>query len=85
MRGDRVRLLAHRARAERPGLRHDPPPIPARRIQGAFDYYRAYPEEIDQAIAENDSWTYERLKESLPQLERFSVELDDDDDDIAVG
>ena len=59
-------------------------PIPARRIQGAFDYYRAYPEEIDRALAENDSWTYERMKEVLPQLERFSVELDDDDD-IAVG
>jgi hypothetical protein len=57
-------------------------PIPAQRIQGAFDYYRAYPEEIDRALAENDSWTYERLKESLPGLERFSVELDDEDDDI---
>ncbi|HZO33220.1 MAG TPA: ribbon-helix-helix protein, CopG family [Chloroflexota bacterium] len=59
-------------------------PIPAHRIRNAFDYYRAYSEEIDQVIAENDSWTYERLKESLPQLERFSVELDEDGD-IAVG
>lgn len=59
-------------------------PIPAHRIQGAFDYYRAFPEEIDRALAENDSWTYERLKESLPQLERVFVELDEDDD-IAVS
>lgn len=54
------------------------------RIEAAFNYYRAYPDESDQAIAENDSWTYERLKESLPQLERSSVDLDEDDD-IAVG
>ena len=59
-------------------------PIPAHRIQNAFDYYLAYPEEIDRALAENDSWTYERMKESLPQLERFSVERDEDDD-IAVS
>lgn len=59
-------------------------PIPAHRIQNAFDYYRAYPEEIDRALAENDSWTYERLKESLPQLELISIDLDEDDD-IAVG
>lgn len=58
-------------------------PIPAHRIQGAFDYYRAYPEEIDLALAENDSWTYERLKQVLPQLERFSVRLDlEDGEDV---
>jgi Ribbon-helix-helix protein, copG family len=50
------------------------------RIEAAFNYYRAYPEEIDRAVAENDSWTYERMKESLPQLERFPVDLDEDDD-----
>lgn len=53
------------------------------RIEAAFRYYRAYPEEIDQAIAENDSWTYERMKQTLPQLERFSVELDRDEDIVA--
>lgn len=58
--------------------------VASHRIEAAFNYYRAYPDESDRAIAENDSWTYERMKESLPQLERFSVELDDDDD-IAVG
>ena len=58
-------------------------PIPSYRIQGAFDYYRAYPDEIDRALAENDSWTYERLKQSLPNLERFSVDLDRDEDNVA--
>jgi hypothetical protein len=53
------------------------------RIEAAFKYYRAYQEEIDQAVAENDSWTYERMKQSLPQLERFSVELDRDEDNVA--
>ena len=54
------------------------------RIEAAFNYYRAYPEEIDQAVAENDSWTYERMKESLPELERFSVDLDDEDNDVVL-
>jgi hypothetical protein len=59
-------------------------PIPARRIQGAFDYYRAYPEEIDRAIAENDSWTYERMKEVLPQLNLISVQLDPEDGEVVL-
>jgi len=54
------------------------------RIEAAFNYYRAHAEEIDRSVAENDSWTYERMKQSLPQLERVSIELDEDDD-IAVG
>ena len=54
-------------------------PIPAHRIRNAFDYYRAYPDEIDQAIAENDSWTYERMKQVLPQLNLISVRLDPED------
>jgi hypothetical protein len=54
-------------------------PIPPHRIQGAFDYYRAYPEEIDRVIAENDSWTYERMKQVLPQLNLISVRLAPED------
>jgi hypothetical protein len=57
-------------------------PIPAHRIQAAFNYYRVYPEEIDQVIAENDAWTYDRIKQVLPQIERFTVELDPDDDEV---
>jgi hypothetical protein len=59
-------------------------PIPVHRIQGAFDYYRAYPEEIDRAFAENDSWTFERLKQVHPQINRISVDLGPDDDDIVI-
>ena len=49
------------------------------RIEAAFNYYRAYPEESDRAIAENDSWTYERMKQVLPQLNLISVRLDPED------
>lgn len=56
--------------------------LPPHRIQAAFDYYRTYPEEIDRPIAENRSWTYERLKRVLPQLKRSSVHLDSEDDDV---
>jgi hypothetical protein len=56
--------------------------LPAYRIQAAFNYYEAYPEEIDRPIAENRSWTYERIKQILPQIERFTVELDPDDDEV---
>ena len=59
-------------------------PIPAHRIRGAFDYYRAYPKEIERAIAENDSWTYERLKEVLPNLNRVSVRLNPEDGEVVL-
>jgi hypothetical protein len=55
--------------------------LPPHRIQAAIDYYRAFPDEIDRPIAENRSWTYERLKQVLPQLVRVSVQLDPDDND----
>jgi hypothetical protein len=58
-------------------------PIPAHRIQGAFDYYRAYPDEIDRALAENDAWTFERIKQVHPQINRISVEWDPDDDELS--
>ena len=41
-------------------------------VQSAFAYYAAYPEEIDQAIAENNVG-YERLKQMLPGLERITL------------
>jgi hypothetical protein len=37
-------------------------------VLAGFSYYAAYPEEIDQALAENDMG-YERLKALLPNLE----------------
>jgi hypothetical protein len=42
-------------------------------VQAAFNYYEAYPEEIDQALQENDAG-YERLKERLPSLQRIPVD-----------
>jgi hypothetical protein len=53
-------------------------PIPVHRIEGALNYYRAYPEEIDRALAENRSWTYERLKQVLPQMGRTSIPRESD-------
>jgi len=57
-------------------------PIPARRIQGAFDYYRAYSEEIDRAIAENEAITFEDIKRLLPHANLITVELDPEDAEL---
>ena len=59
-------------------------PIPAYRIESAFNYYRAYPEEIDAVIAENESWTYERLKKVLPNIGLTTVHIDPDEADKLV-
>jgi uncharacterized protein (DUF433 family) len=40
--------------------------------ESALQYYKFYPQEIDQAIEENHVG-YERLKQMFPQMERFSV------------
>jgi hypothetical protein len=56
--------------------------FPVYRIEAAFSYYRAYPEEIDRVIADNDAWTFERIKQVLPQIERITVELGLDGDDV---
>jgi hypothetical protein len=58
--------------------------FPADRIEAAFNYYRAYPEESDRIIADNRSWTYERLKQVLPQLNLITIHLDQDVDDQSV-
>jgi hypothetical protein len=54
-------------------------PIPAHRIRGAFDYYRAYPEDIDRALAENRAITFEDLKRMQPGITRFTVEREPED------
>jgi hypothetical protein len=43
-----------------------------------FNYYEVYSEEIDRAIEENDSWTYEKMKRILPNLGLIEVNLDDE-------
>jgi len=47
--------------------------FPIHRIKAAFHYYEAYPQEIDQAIADNNSVTFDTLKRLLPQLEAISI------------
>jgi hypothetical protein len=41
---------------------------PVWRVLAGFHYYEAFPEEIDAAIAENQSMGYEKLKRLFPQL-----------------
>jgi uncharacterized protein YpiB (UPF0302 family) len=36
-------------------------------------YAEAFPEEIDEALAENDATGFEALKRMLPQAEQFAV------------
>jgi uncharacterized protein (DUF433 family) len=49
--------------------------LPAWKVQAALHYYEAFPAEIDAAIAEARSMTFEKLKRKLPQLERQEVSL----------
>ena len=44
-------------------------------VQSGLHYYENYPEEIDQALEENDLG-YERLKALLPNLQLISVPVD---------
>lgn len=47
--------------------------FPLHRVKSAFYYYEAYPQEIDQAIGDNDAMTFDKLKRLLPQLEAISI------------
>lgn len=49
--------------------------LPTWRAQAAFHYYEAFPQEIDDAIAETRSQTFDALKRKLPKLERQMVEV----------
>jgi hypothetical protein len=49
--------------------------FPVWKIQAAIHYYEAFPDEIDNAIEEVRSMTFEKLKRLLPQLERHEVPL----------
>lgn len=52
--------------AQHLGLTHE-------QVESAFQYYSAYPEEIDAALEENDSLDYDTLKRRLPGLSLFEV------------
>jgi len=44
---------------------------PEAKVQAAVNYAKAFPEEIDGALAENDAFGFEALKRMLPQAEEF--------------
>jgi uncharacterized protein (DUF433 family) len=46
---------------------------PQARVQAAFNYARAFPDEIDTALAENDSMDFQSLSRMLPQAREFIV------------
>lgn len=47
--------------------------FPIHRVKAAFHYYEAHPQEIDQAIADNNAVTFDTLKRLLPQLEAIAI------------
>ncbi len=44
---------------------------PEAKVQAAFNYARAFPEEIEQAIADQDAADFESLAKVLPQAKEF--------------
>jgi hypothetical protein len=46
---------------------------PDGRVQAAFNYARAFPDEIEAALAENSAVDFEALSRALPQTEEFIV------------
>lgn len=50
--------------------------LPVWKVQAALHYYEAFPEEIDAAIADARTQTFDTLKRKLPQLERQEVTTD---------
>jgi hypothetical protein len=43
--------------------------LPESKVQAAFEYHEAFPDEINAVIEEVRSMTFEKLKRKLPQLE----------------
>ena len=41
-------------------------------VNGAFNYYEAYRQEIDPLVDQNRAMTFEKLKMLLPGLEKFT-------------
>jgi hypothetical protein len=44
---------------------------PEAKVQAAFNYARAFPAEIDSAIADHDAMDFESLSQMLPQIKEF--------------
>lgn len=45
---------------------------PASKVQAAIHYAEAFPDEIDEALAENDAMDFKALKRMLPQAVEFT-------------
>ncbi len=45
---------------------------PEAKVQAAFNYAKAFPEEIETAITENDAVNFETLSRMLPQAKEFT-------------
>lgn len=58
--------------------------FPVERIQAAFNYHAAYPEEIDEYIAENRAITFEDLQRTFPDIHLFTYVEKPDDSTSAV-
>ena len=46
---------------------------PEAKVQAAFNYAKAYPEEIAAALADNDAVDFDSLSRMLPQAKEFTV------------
>ena len=46
---------------------------PEAKVQAAFNYARAFPDEINNAIADNDAMDFASLSQRLPQTKAFVV------------
>jgi hypothetical protein len=49
---------------------------PVRRALAGLNYYRAFPEEIDIPLAENEAMTVEDLRRLIPDLEVITLEVE---------
>jgi hypothetical protein len=46
---------------------------PEAKVKAAFNYTKAFPDEINEAMADNDSVSFKALSEMLPQAKEFIV------------
>lgn len=46
---------------------------PASKVRAALNYSEVFPEEVNEAIAENDSTNFDAVKRMLPQAVEFAV------------
>lgn len=47
--------------------------FPLAKVKAGFHYYEAYPDEIDHAISDNDSMSFDALKRLLPEIEAIHI------------